>query len=117
MLRVDLIWCPPLDSAGHGPVRPVCKLAGASPRSPPSGTSLCEEIETGGLFCKQSATQCNSDRTHLQLAKTLRALLQVFPAGARARFPSGVGLPGLKPAQYYLIFFFFNRALEICYKL
>jgi hypothetical protein len=108
MVGVDPISCPPLGSAGHGLVRSVCKLAGARPHSTPSGTSPCEEIETGGLFCNTSATQCNSDRTHLHLAKTLRALLQSLPRW-RARFPSGVGLPGLKSAQDCSFFFFFQQ--------
>jgi hypothetical protein len=45
MVGVDPILCPPLGSAGPDPIRPVCKLVGASPRSPPSWTQRCEEIE------------------------------------------------------------------------
>jgi hypothetical protein len=101
MVGVDPISCPPLGSAGHGPVRPVCKLAGASPCSPPSWTSPCEKLELQGLFCKQSATQCNSDRTHLQLVKTPRTLLQGCQRGrGRAPFSCVCGPIGLELAQY-----------------
>jgi hypothetical protein len=57
MVGVDPISCPPLGSAGHGPVRLVCKLAGAWLRATPSGTSPCEGIEDRGLFCNLSETQ------------------------------------------------------------
>jgi hypothetical protein len=76
MVGVDPISCPPLGSAGHGPVRPVCKLAGARPRSTPSGTSPCEELELQGLLCNLSATLGNSNRTHLQLVKNPRPFSQ-----------------------------------------
>jgi hypothetical protein len=102
MVGVDPISCPPLDSAGHGPVRPVCKLVGASPCSTPSGTFPCEELELQGLFCKSSATRCNSDRTQLWLAKTPRTFAQSLPRErGRAPFLYVAGPSGLKSAQYY----------------
>jgi hypothetical protein len=60
---VDSISCPPLGSAGHGPVRPVCKLAGARLRATLSGTLPREGIEDRGLFCNLSETHRNSERT------------------------------------------------------
>jgi hypothetical protein len=93
MVGVDPISCPPLGSAGHGPVRPVCKLARARPRSTPSGTSPCEELELQGLLCNLSATQGNSNRTHLQLVKNPRPFSQNCQR-ARARFPLDLGRLG-----------------------
>jgi hypothetical protein len=110
MLGGGLIWCLPLGSAGHCPVRPVCKLAGASPRSPSSRTWRGKGIETEGPPCKLLVTQSNRNRTHLQLAKTPRAFLQSFHRG-RGRAPCSLccwaAWTGFGPTLLHLFSFLF----------
>jgi hypothetical protein len=114
------ILCPSLGNPSRCPIRPVQELAGLRPRSTPSWTQHSEGLEPGGVFCSMSATQCNSDRTQLWLAKNPRSFSQnrQSSAGARA-IPRGTGSPGLKLTQHYSIFFFFffSRTLEIHRKL
>ena len=110
MVGVDPISCPPLGSAGHCPVRPVCKLAGASPRSPSSRTWRGKGIETEGPPCKLSVIQSNSNRTHRQLAITPRAFLQSFHRG-RGRAPCSLccwaAWTGFGPTLLHLFSFLF----------
>ena len=103
------IRCSPLGSASRCPVRPVYALAGTLSRSPSSRVSACEELETEGPLCKSSVTQKNSNRTHLQLAKTLRAFLRSLHHGrGRAPVSCAVGPPSLNSAQNCCMFFLFH---------
>jgi hypothetical protein len=70
------IPCPLFGSTGLGLLRPVYVLAGAQPRSTPSGISRCKGIELQGPLCKSSVTHKNSNRARSQLAETPRAFLQ-----------------------------------------
>jgi hypothetical protein len=114
-----LIRCISLGSTGHSVNPPVQLRRSLSSALPSSWTFPCEEIEIEGLFCKQSATQSNSDRTHSHLVKILRALLQEFHSVRAGAFPLWVGPTGLELAKSCsaFSFFFFNKALEICRKM
>jgi hypothetical protein len=73
---MDPISCQSLRDPSRCPNQPVQELAGVRLRATPSGTSPREGLEHGGLFCKQSVSQRNSDRTHLQLTRNPRAAVQ-----------------------------------------
>jgi hypothetical protein len=80
------ISCLLLGGSCRRPVWPVQWLTGAQPRSPPSGTSLCEELELQGLPCNLSVTGSNSNRTQLPLAQNPEDLRANLPL-RRGRAP------------------------------
>jgi hypothetical protein len=75
MVGVDPIACQSLRDPSRCPIRPVQALVGARLRVSTVEDVSCKGIETGGLFCKPSATHKNSKRTCFLLARTPRAFL------------------------------------------
>jgi hypothetical protein len=77
----------------------------------PSRTSFCEELELQGLLCNLSATQGNSNRTHIQLVKNPRPFLKIRQhAGAGAlSFWGWAAWAETSPRLFSLFLFLFQK--------